>query len=112
MNYAILSHEVNTMAQTTRHINVSDLQESSAWERLIAEVRATKMPAIIRANGEDAVEVRPVPKRRTRIPAGKVITAGDSLWKIAGMATDEQATDVSENVDKYLAGAYTDTHDA
>lgn len=97
------------MIHETRHIDIGDLSEVPAWERLIEEVHATKIPAVIQTGGKDLVEVRPARRRRTRIPHGRVITADDSLWAIVGMAADEQATDVSENVDKYLAEAYGDT---
>lgn len=98
------------MAQETRHINISDLGPAPGWEHLIAEVKSTKQSAIIDADGEDAVELRPAPKRRTRIPRGKPITADDSLWAIIGIA-DVKETDIAENHDKYLADAYADTHE-
>lgn|SRR5487761_1302395 len=99
------------MAQDVRHVEISDLRDAPAWEQLVEEVRATNKPAIIRADGEDIAEVRPATRRRARIPRGKAITADDSLWNIIGIAKDERATDVSENVDKYLADAYADTHE-
>jgi hypothetical protein len=100
------------MAQEVRHVNLSDLREVPAWEHLVEEVRSTKKPAIIRADGEDIAELRPPTKRRVRIPRGKPTTADDPLWRIIGIAKGEEATDVSENHDKYLADAYADTHEA
>lgn len=74
---------------------------------VVEEVEATRHSRLLQRNGQDVVEVRPATKRRQRSLRGKPITANDSLWSIVGIATDEQATDVSANVDKYLADPYT-----
>jgi hypothetical protein len=41
-------------------------------------------------------------------PSGHVLTSESPLWGIVGLVVDDGPTDVSENVDKYLAGAYGD----
>ena len=77
------------MAQEARHINISDLGEAPAWEHLIAEVRATKTPAIIRADGEDAVELRPIHPTSHRRPIAPPSPADDAVfWSAAGAWKD------------------------
>lgn len=94
------------VAYEVKYVDLSELGEAPAWEQLIDEVRATNRPAVIRAAGEDIAEVRPAKrKRRARTPRGKTMTADDSLWSIIGTGEAEQATDVSENIDRYLADA-------
>lgn len=44
-------------------------------------------------------------------PAGHVLTPDSPLWDIVGLVDDDGPTDVSENVDAYLALAYADNHD-
>ena len=98
------------MAQDVRHVNLSDLREVLAWEHLVEEVRATKRPAIIRADGEDVAELRPAPKHlagKRRSRSG--LRPGDALDRLIGMV-DVEPSDVSEHVDTYLADAYADTH--
>lgn len=53
----------------------------------------------------------PATTSRPRIPRGKPTTVDDSLWKIVGIAHEEQASDGTEQHDKYLADAYADTHE-
>lgn len=43
-------------------------------------------------------------------PAGHVLTSASPLWRIVGLIDDDGPTDVSENVDRYLAEAYADLH--
>ena len=59
---------------------------------------------VVRVKGKE-VALEPKPSRtRSR---GKVFTKDDPLWNIVGMfQADGGPTDVSDNVDKYLAEAY------
>jgi hypothetical protein len=41
-------------------------------------------------------------------PSGHLLTSESPLWEIVGLVTDDGPTDVSENVDRYLADAYGD----
>ena len=47
------------------------------------------------------------------LKVGRPTSEDDPLWNIVGMVGDEYdgPTDVSENVDKYLAEAYADLHE-
>lgn len=64
---------------------------------------------VVRVRGK-AVALVPQPTRaRFR---RKVFTKDDPLWGIVGMfKADGGPTDVSDNVDTYLAEAYLDTHE-
>ena len=52
-----------------------------------------------------SVEEGPTPKKRGGKQA-KVFTAQDSMWNLMGMGQTEEATDVSQNIHKYIADAY------
>jgi hypothetical protein len=41
-------------------------------------------------------------------PSGHLLTSESPLWGIVGSVIDDGPTDVSENVDRYLANAYGD----
>lgn len=98
------------MAQEVRHVNISDLGERLAWEHLVEEVRASKKPAIIRADGEDVAELRPAQKNMSGKSRSRYsLRRGDALDNIIGMV-DVEPSDVSEHVDTYLADAYVDPH--
>lgn len=98
------------MAQDVRHVNLSDLQEVPAWKQLVEEVRATKRPAVIRADGEDVAEIRPAPPKLPRkARTNRGLHQGDALEQLIGMV-DLTETDLAEHHDAYLADAYADTH--
>jgi hypothetical protein len=64
---------------------------------------------VVRVGGR---EIALVPHTRRPRSRPKVFTKDDPLWEIVGMLkADGGPTDVSENVDKYLAEAYLDTHE-
>lgn len=76
---------------------------------LAEEVQQTGKPRRIQRDHEDIARLVPVapPSRRRR---GRPTSARDPLWNIVGMVTDyEGPTDVSENVDRYLADAHANT---
>src|SRR5581483_8701068 len=99
------------MTVTERH-QVIDISENLEIKQLIDEVFRTRQPKVLRDDETGAeVIVRPAAPRRPRSPRGKPTTAGDSMWRIIGIAKEEQAADVSENHDQYLADAYADTHE-
>jgi hypothetical protein len=53
-----------------------------------------------------------VPSAKRPRPREKYFTKDDPLWDIVGMFKDDGGpTDVSDNVDTYLAEAYLDTHE-
>ena len=45
---------------------------------------------------------------RSGSPRGHPLTSESPLWEIVGLISDDGPSDVSENVDKYLADAYGD----
>ncbi len=63
---------------------------------------------VVRVHGK---EIALVPQLRRPRPRPGVFTKDDPLWEIVGSIKDEGPTDVSSNVDKYLAEAYLDTHE-
>jgi len=89
------------MAQDARHVNITDLREVPAWEHLVEEVRTTKTPAIIQADGEDVAELRPA-KRPVRTLKGRPTSPTDPLWNIEGIGHSGKHT-IARDHDRYLA---------
>ena len=82
-----------------------DLKSVPQLQEAVEAVRRTGKPLAIQSDGEDVAVIVPIgPKRRQRVPRGKPITAEDPIWKIEGMGHSGKS-DVSANVDKYLAEA-------
>ena len=52
-----------------------------------------------------SVEETLAPEKRTRRRA-KVFTTEDSMWNLVGIGQEDDATDVSQNIHKYVADAY------
>ena len=97
------------MAEQSEAINVSN---NPIMKQLVDEVFHSRQRKLLRDEETGAeVEVRPLGRKRSRIPRGKPTSAEDPMWRIIGMATGEGAADVAENHDKYLADAYADTHE-
>lgn len=100
------------MSRKARIINISEVQSLVDFLRLAEEVQKTKEPTVLRRDGEDLVELRPAKPAKKAGARGKVFTKDDPLWDIVGLLKDDGGpTDVSANVDKYLAEAYADTHE-
>lgn len=72
------------------------------------EVALSGRRRIVRVHGKEIALV-PQPRRPRSRP--KVFTKDDPLWGIVGLIDDDGPTDVSSNVDEYLAEAYLDTHE-
>lgn len=96
-----------------REIKPIDITNTPDVLRLAEEVARSGVPRVLRKGNQDVAELRPVsptrPKRR-----GRATSEHDPLWQIVGIAEaaapEDRPTDVSSNVDKYLADAYSDTH--
>lgn len=90
-----------------------DISNQPDLVRLAEEVRSTRRPRLLRRKGEDLAVLAPAQLRQQRTPRGKLFTEDDALFRLIGIADgpDDGVTDVSENVDKYLADAYADTHE-
>ena len=96
------------MARELKRIDITNVPELL---RIAEEVQASQEPRVLRRDGEDLAVVRPLKRPgRPRIPRGKPFTKEDPIWNLQGIGRSG-LTDVSENVDKYLAEAYIDTHD-
>lgn len=91
------------MVREARYVNLSDLHEVLAWEHLVDEVRTTKQPTSIRADGEDAVELKPA-KKVTHRRKGRRTSADDAFWSLVGIGASGKV-DLSANHDQYLAKA-------
>src|SRR5687768_13468965 len=91
-----------------KHIDISNTPE---LVRLVEEVQRSNQVTVLTKDGEEVLEVRPAKtSKKKRVKKG-VLTKDDPMWNIVGMLKDDGGpTDVSTNVDKYLAEAYSDTH--
>ncbi|MFN0074561.1 MAG: hypothetical protein ACKVVP_24025 [Chloroflexota bacterium] len=79
--------------------------------RLAEEVRETQTPRVLTQGDDEIAVLSPVVPSRTRARRAKPIPRTDSLFNIVGLAHSDGPTDVSENVDKYLAEAvYAKSH--
>jgi len=95
------------MAEQLQPIDLNDQPDLSA---VVAEVETTRHARMLQRNGKDVVEVRPARTAR-RSRKGQPTSADDPIWNIVGMARTDGPSDVAENVDRYLAEAYLDTHE-
>ncbi len=78
--------------------------------RLAKEVRATRQPQLLTQAGEVIAVLQPPPAPRR--PLRTVPTSDDDpIWDIVGMAHADGPGNVADNVDRYLAEAYADTHE-
>lgn len=93
----------------TSELNPIDSRRIPELDRLAEEVRMTGKPRRVQRDHEDIARLVPIaPARRRR---GRPTSAHDPLWNIVGMVTTyEGPTDVSEQVDRYLADAHAGTH--
>lgn len=97
------------MAQQADTVDISNIPE---LRKLAEEVQRTRQPRMLRADSGDVAVLMPVRTRSLRAARRKGLTRDDTLWNIVGSIPDHGGpTDVSENVDKYLADAYADTHE-
>lgn len=78
-------------------------------DRLAEEVRTTGKPRRIQRDHNDIARLVPMaPPRRRR---GRPASATDPLWNIVGLVTTyDGPTDVSAQVDRYLADAHVGAH--
>ena len=78
--------------------------------RLAEEVARSGLSCVLRRGGADIAVISPAPSTPRRSKRGKPTSAEDPLWSIVGIADadapDDLPTDVSSNVDAYLADAY------
>jgi hypothetical protein len=99
------------MAKELKHIDISNIPE---LVHLIEQMRASNEPRVLQREHEDVAILQPIKKaRKSRVPRGKPFTKDDSLFNLIGIAKgrDDGIHDVSDNVDKYVAEAYADTHE-
>jgi hypothetical protein len=100
-NFAVMAKELQPIDVT----NIPDLL------RLAKDVRETQIPRVLKQGDDEIAVVTPVARARIRSRRAKPIARSDSLFGIVGLAHSNGATDVSENVDKYLADAiYEELH--
>lgn len=77
-------------------------------------IDAGKLPAVRVGKGvrvqKEALDqlVEPIAAEASKPLRGKPMTADDPIWNITAAGRSSRATDVSENVDHYLAEAYAD----
>lgn len=95
------------MARELKHIDITNVPELL---RIAEEVQASREPRLLRRDSEDVAILRPVRRASTRrLPRGKPFTQDDPIWNLQGVGRSG-LTDVSANVDTYLAEAYLDSH--
>jgi len=90
-----------------QHIKSIDISNVPELLRLVEEVRKSEEPRVLRRDSEDLAILMPVKPPRRRVE--KPFTKDDSIWNLQSIGRSG-LTDVSENIDKYLAEAYLDTH--
>jgi hypothetical protein len=103
------------MAQEYIPIDISRVPD---LKRLVDAVRESGKPYALQDGVETVAVLGPAPKEQRRSVSprrpsrrSRVFTKDDPLWNIVGLIKDDDGpTDVSSNVDKYLAEAYLDTH--
>src|SRR5712692_7065853 len=91
------------MSEYARSIDVTT---SAELKRRAEQVQQTRQPVPLTEGDKVIAVVRPAPKRGTRKPAtgtAKPILRSDSIFNIIGLGASEGPTDVSKNVDRYLA---------
>jgi hypothetical protein len=98
------------MAEQIQPIDISNQPD---LVRLAEEVRTTRKPRLLRHNGEDVAVLKPTQTSAHRTPRSKLFTENDALFRLIGTADgpEDGVTDVSENVDRYLADAYSNTNE-
>ena len=78
--------------------------------RLAEEVARSGVPFLLRRDDADIAVLSPAPPVPRRSRRGKPTSQSDPLWQIVGIADadapDDLPTDISSNVDAYLADAY------
>ncbi len=87
-----------------------DITHSPDVLRLAEEVARSGLPCVLRRGDTDIAVISPSPSAAGRSKRSKSTSAEDPLWSIVGIADaeapDDLPTDVSSNVDAYLADAY------
>jgi hypothetical protein len=105
--YNLVAKEAgDSMSEYARPIEVTTSPE---LQRLAKQVQRTRQSVPLTEGDKVVAVVRPAPKRGARKPATgttKRIPRSDSIFNIIGLGASEGPTDISENVDKYLAQAY------
>jgi hypothetical protein len=95
------------MAEEPRSVDISHTPEVL---RLAEEVARSGLRCVLRRDDTDIAVISPVPSAPRRSKRSKPTSAEDPLWSIVGIADadapDDLPTDVSSNVDAYLADAY------
>lgn len=90
---------------------VIDIGANPALLRIVREMQDTQQSYILCEDDREVGVLSPSKPASTRRAKGKVFTKADPLWDIVGILKDDGGpTDVSTNVDKYLADAYSHTH--
>lgn len=95
------------MAKKLKRIDISAIPELLS---IAHEVRRTNEPRILKQDSEELAILAPIKPLSKGGAKGKPTSADDPLWNIVGMAGSKGQGDVSENVDKYLAEAYSSHH--
>jgi hypothetical protein len=104
--YSLTLKGVNEMAKELKHIDISHVPELL---HLAEQIRLTKEPVALQRDSEEVGVLMPPRQLRKRQRRLQSFTKDDSLWNLNGI--DRSGVhDVSENVDKYLAEAYLDSH--
>jgi hypothetical protein len=88
------------MSNLTQSVDIAD---PAALVRAAEDVERTKQPRIV-TRGERQIAVLSPIRRRSR-PGGRALDEHDSLFRVVGKAHVDNADDVVDNVDAYLAQA-------
>lgn len=97
------SEGIESMAKELKPIDISEVPDLL---RIAQQVRDSGEPCLLTRAGEEIAILAPVkPARRTGRKSG-IVTRGDTLWNIVGMASSDRPGDVARNKHQYLAEAY------
>jgi hypothetical protein len=97
-----------------KEIKTTDVSHLPDLLSLAEEVQSTRTPRVLTRGEHELAVLQPLgsPARVMRRSRARATSSDDPLWNIIGMAdpylAPDAPTDVAENVDRYLAEAYTE----
>jgi hypothetical protein len=86
--------------------NQTDVNALPDLARLAHDVAASGEQQVLTENGAALAVVSPAVPRRRRAARPRPLTHDNPIWEIVGAISADVGSDVSANVDRYLAEAY------
>jgi hypothetical protein len=85
-----------------------EIDDNPELLRLVEELEASGGPCVLRRGGQDVAVVLPVVPEE--LAAARPTTADSGLWKLVGIGSTTEPTDIGEHKHEYLADAYLNQH--